>query len=112
MTKTDTDTQSIPLRASKLASRGNRAIEPVDEIVEQMNEALPILDEIREAVQALESARDNYDVSDPAEATGTDAREIAREARADAWDDIQSEAERLATEIDNLIEALGLEPMK
>jgi hypothetical protein len=105
-------TDSIPLLASKLAARGNRSLEAVDEIVDGLAEALPILSEIKEAAEALESARDAYELNDPADATGTEARELARDNRSDAWDEIQGEAERLATEIDNLIEALGLDPMK
>jgi hypothetical protein len=105
-------TDSLPLRLSHLAARGNRNAEIVGELLGDLEPLKEMLEAITEGLDTLESGHDSYVDNDPSEATITDQREYAREARADAWDEIQTAADELAQHLDSFIEVLGLEPMK
>lgn len=107
-----TTTGSLPLRLSHLAARGNRNGEIVRQLLDELEPVKEQIETAQQAIAAMESAADTYDQYDPADATTADQREFYRESRTDAWDEIQAEADSLATALDLLIEALGLEPMK
>lgn len=111
-TTTSKPSQSVAQAASHLATRGNRSLDAVRDLLERLSGAMEHVDAIREAIDVIESNADDYEQFDPADATGTDEREDYRERRTDAWYEIQAAAEEVATGIDSFIEALGMEAMR
>lgn len=95
-----TTSDDIRDRLRHLANRGNRssaALEELglDDLRADLEEALNHLDDIEGAV-------DDYLDNDPAEFSGTDEKESARETRTEAWETIQEHAGELADVLDRL----------
>lgn len=85
----------------KLAARQSRSVTAVEGL--DLDDLQATLEEAVEAVVELIDARDEYVQNDPAEASGTDEKEMAREARTEAWENIQTHADNLA----DLLEKIG-----
>lgn len=113
MTITTQTKSSVPAELSKFATRGSRSTEAAENIRADLEALKDRLQEITEQIGEFEGHCDDYVDNDPAEASGTDAREQAREAREDAWYEMQALAEAIADTVDNLItEDLRMEPLR